>query len=339
MLEKSINTQPGSAWLKCGENFGNKLRGIKIGAASRTPQVSGLSFYAPDFAGKLAEPWLIGEELGENELPMTVPAPALRLHQSPKRAEFLQQHSEILQELERFHFQKVVPVVFETFEFAEPLRLGMYWLRAVAHIGTQFAYGFEFLREGMCGLTPEVLFSVKDGILSTMALAGTGALTGPSLLEDAKETLEHKLVVENIRHDLEAFGTLQMGDTTEKPYGQLKHLHTPITLILERPVSFTQLVELLHPTAALGGWPRDRASAWLAKQSYHLPRRRFGAPFGFVSGEEMLCVVAIRGLQWEGTRALLGAGCGVVKGSVGEREWSELELKREAVRRNLGIVI
>ena len=39
----------------------------------------------------------------------------------------------------------------------------------------KFSYGFEFGGEGMCGVTPELLFSVKDGVLKTMALAGTGA--------------------------------------------------------------------------------------------------------------------------------------------------------------------
>jgi menaquinone-specific isochorismate synthase len=208
----------------------------------------------------------------------------------------------------------------------------------------QISYGFEFEGEGMCGITPEVLFRVREGSLETMALAGTAALGAPSLLDDPKERREHQLVIENLTTELAAWGHVETGPTAERDFGRLKHLHTPIRVRLSRSPEFETLCDILHPTAALGGWPRKPAWQWLSEQPFHRSRRRFGAPFGFVrhddhEGEERFCVVAIRGLQWQGREAQIHAGCGVVEGSVAEREWQELALKREAIHRNLGISI
>jgi menaquinone-specific isochorismate synthase len=170
-----------------------------------------------------------------------------------------------------------------------------------------------------------------------MALAGTGKLDGPNLLDDKKERYEHEVVIEHIVRELGTWGKADVGQTEERAFGMLKHLYTPIQLKLTREISFMDLVVHLHPTAALGGWPRQPAVEWLERQEFHVGRKRFGAPFGYADGDEMMCVVAIRGLQWWGKRARLSAGCGVVEGSVALREWQELELKRRATSHALGL--
>ena len=114
-------------------------------------------------------------------------------------------------------------------------------------------------------------------------------------------------------------------------------MHTPIQVKLQSEPSFAELVARLHPTAALGGWPREAALSWLQSQDFHRRRRRFGAPFGWQKGGDMFCVVAIRCLQWKNSQALLASGCGVVMGSHAEKEWKELALKRRAIIQNLGL--
>jgi menaquinone-specific isochorismate synthase len=252
----------------------------------------------------------------------------------PDRSSFSAIHAEILSGIGESRFQKVVPFVGQEIDFTAPLFWTM-WPNAFSHPGSQFAFGFQMGMEGMCGITPELLFRVKNGRLTTAALAGTGEADGPPLLADKKEMLEHNLVVDSIRSALADLGAMSIGSTIERPYGKLKHLYTPITVELQEPPQFLDLVNRLHPTAALGGLPRMAAMDFLRLRGGE--RKRFGAPFGYSVDNEMVCVVAIRALQWAQTRACLMAGCGVVQGSLAESEWAELTLKRKAAASQLGL--
>ncbi len=333
MLEQARDPHFGTAWMRDS----NGARALRVRDWSSEPSPRGLSFFAPDFGLGQARPWLTGEAL--EWAPVEAALPRLVEYVEPSSASFARLHEEILTRIARGEFSKVVPVVSEKLEFAEALHVEMFARLWREDFPNQFAYGFEFQNEGLCGVTPELLFSVRGGELTTMALAGTGPAGGPSLLEDSKERLEHQLVIDHIVSELRPLGAAETGATIERSFGLLKHLYTPIHLRLKHPVPFMELVVKLHPTAALGGWPRLAAVEWLEKQEFHVARQRFGAPFGFNSDEEMRCVVAIRGLQWQGTRAILAAGCGVVQESQALREWNELALKRRAVRGFLGIEI
>ncbi|MCM2323032.1 MAG: chorismate-binding protein, partial [Oligoflexia bacterium] len=117
---------------------------------------------------------------------------------------------------------------------------------------------------------------------------------------------------------------------------------------LNEAVPFERLARALHPTAALGAFPRPAGWEWLQSRPGARNRKRFGAPFGLLwspgtpgtAGQcelEATCVVAIRNIQWEGERVVLGSGCGLIAESVLEREWDELSLKRESVKRMMGL--
>lgn len=298
-----------------------------------SPPRSGLAFFAPYFSLSDPKPWLIGEE-AQFQTVECIPLPELAAKAEPSSADFERSHEEILARIERGEFQKVVPMVCEELEFSKPLTRDMF---PQAPAENRYSYGFEFGEEGMAGLTPELLFEVSEGKLTTMALAGTGRSDGPSLLDDRKEMHEHSLVIEHIEQELIPFGHVNIACTEERAYGPLKHLFTEIKVDLFREPDFMSLVRALHPTAALGGWPRKPAVDWLEKQDFHTSRRRFGAPFGYIAGENMKCVVAIRGVQWQNNRLMIASGCGVVKESRAINEWRELELKRSSIYRWLGI--
>jgi isochorismate synthase EntC len=319
----------GIAWL----SDSGRTQHLMISGWAAEPPSQGLAFYAPDFALRSVQPWLLGSEC-ESPSVQRASLPALVTRRSPAEAAFRLGHADILQRIARGELAKVVPAVAEELEFAAPLNAAMF---AAESVPGRYSYGFEFLDEGMSGLTPELLFEVDGERLKTMALAGTGRVDGPSLLEDAKEMHEHRLVVEHIVGELNALGALDVGQTVERAFGPIKHLFTPIEVRLKEPARFLDLVVRLHPTAALGGWPRAQALHWLKNDDSAKWRGRFGAPFGYVKNGFMRCVVAIRGVQWQGRKALLASGCGVVKGSVAEREWRELTLKRESTWRGLGL--
>jgi len=64
----------------------------------------------------------------------------------------------------------------------------------------------------------------------------------------------------------------------------------------------------------------------------------FGGPILFrLSPEKIMALVAIRNIEWNSQGIKVGTGGGVVAASQLEREWLELQQKREAVFKSLGM--
>lgn len=246
-------------------------------------------------------------------------------------------HSAVL----RGEFDKIVPVEFETGRLTDGNSLVPWLVARFAAIPAPLApYGWSIGREGVLGATPEPLFSIRSGELTTMALAGTRSLDRVrELLDDPKEQAEHQMVVEDIAEQLTPFGVPEVGPTTVVELPGLAHLKTAIAVRPVRAPGFEEIVAALHPTAALGSAPRNpAAAAWLRRADHGVGRREFGAPFGalFPNGDA-LCLVGIRNVSWSGPQVRIGAGAGVLAGSRMEMERKELARKRDQVRALFGL--
>src|SRR5262249_46645129 len=156
---------------------------------------------------------------------------------------------------------------------------------------------------GLIGATPELLFRSERHSYATMALAGTRPIEhADELLTDAKERLEHRFVGDDIVRRLAPFGNVEIGPRWLRALPSSPHLATQIRFEeyggADR-MSFADMVRRLHPTAALGVWPRTEAGErWLREADRGLKRRTFGAPFGLEREDHSaLAVVAIRNLQ------------------------------------------
>jgi menaquinone-specific isochorismate synthase len=169
-----------------------------------------------------------------------------------------------------------------------------------------------------------------------MALAGTRQKEKftedpESFLRDPKELREHQIVIDDIVERLQTAGTVKVGKTASLELNYLAHLYTPIQMASNDELSFEKLVDLLHPTPALGISPRAQIELL---RKWRDPKDILGAPFG-VRWEKgaYLCVVAIRQLQWDEKFYYIGNGCGIVAESEFDDEWNELKIKRDSVRR------
>jgi menaquinone-specific isochorismate synthase len=116
----------------------------------------------------------------------------------------------------------------------------------------------------------------------------------------------------------------------------LTHLRTPIQLELTQTADTAALVKALHPTPALGAFPKEEGVEWLKAFDSRTPRKHYGAPLGCCYGNSISIVVAIRNVQWTPNGLAIGAGCGVIAESKQEREWNEIQLKTEAIFETLG---
>lgn len=95
-------------------------------------------------------------------------------------------------------------------------------------------------------------------------------------------------------------------------------------------------VEKLHPTPALGGYPKDAALAFIRNEE-PLERGWYAAPVGWMDDQDNgEFVVAIRSGLLDEQKAYLYAGCGIVGDSKPEEEYRETEIKFGPMQHALG---
>lgn len=192
------------------------------------------------------------------------------------------------------------------------------------------------------GSTPERLVHRHGSTITTEALAGSAAVGEAEprqLLSDAKNLLEHSLVVREIVARLERLGA----DVTVPPtpqlkrFGTLTHLHT---FLHARKLASPHVLEIaghLHPTPAVGGIPLEQALEFIgAHESFD--RGRYAGPVGWFDGNgDGELAVALRSGLITGKDIRLYAGAGLVQGSEPEAEWLETDLKFQSFLDALGL--
>ncbi|MBV9893377.1 MAG: isochorismate synthase [Chloroflexi bacterium] len=188
------------------------------------------------------------------------------------------------------------------------------------------------------GATPERLVALHNGTATTMALAGSGprgatperdAQLAESLLHDPKERTEHAVVVEALREDLSPFSTRVIAHAEPRIHTlpNLHHLITPIRAQVRPGFGVLDLVTGLHPTPAVGGYPRANAMA-VIREREELDRGWYAAPLGWVDARgQGEFVVGLRSALLRDGTATLFAGCGIVGDSDPETEYAELGWK------------
>ncbi|MFQ5679213.1 MAG: isochorismate synthase MenF [Gemmatimonadota bacterium] len=198
------------------------------------------------------------------------------------------------------------------------------------------------------GAAPELLGELTGSRFHATAVAGTirrgkdeaedKALAG-RLLTSAKERAEHRIGVSEMRERLArvANGARVDGAPRVVRLNRVQHLRTDLTLDLPEPSHILSLVGALHPTAAVCGYPRERAMRILLDEE-PFDRGWYAAPVGwFDERGEGEFAPGLRSAVLQGDRGWLFAGAGIVEGSVPEREWEETRLKFGPMLQALGV--
>jgi menaquinone-specific isochorismate synthase len=237
-------------------------------------------------------------------------------------------------ELEKVVLSRTCDITFDT--PIEPLD-------ALANLETRYASAYRFLIEpelgsAFFGATPELLIELNGRDFKTAGLAGSikrGATPkdddqlAAQLWSNPKERHEHGLVVDSLRDLLEP-GSREL-IIPEVPgllkLSNIQHLYTPIYGELNADISVLPMVESLHPTPALGGYPRNVAVETIINTEI-ISRGWYASPVGWVDARgDGTFAVAIRSAVSSGNQARLYAGAGIVSESIPEREWDETRLK------------
>ncbi|MFZ5467903.1 MAG: isochorismate synthase [Myxococcota bacterium] len=179
------------------------------------------------------------------------------------------------------------------------------------------------------GATPETLLRLEEDTVHTEALAGSASPRDAERLRTSEKDLrEHRAVVDGIREALSPLtDALEIAAAPELVFlANVVHLRTEIRARRRQGIGLVDLVEVLHPTPAVGGRPRHRALSFLAEHE-GLVRGWYGGAVGWVGASHAELAVALRCALVEEGRARLFVGAGVVRGSTPEGEWRETELK------------
>ncbi len=189
------------------------------------------------------------------------------------------------------------------------------------------------------GATPERLYHRNGKRIQCDAIAGTrprgesdreDLRMGEELLNSAKDRREHRFVIESITEALSAVCDVTMRVANDSPtllkLERVQHLYTRIECTLNNDVSDAQFITALHPTAAVGGYPREGIVDEIGKLE-QFDRGWYAAPVGWISKNTAEFAVAIRSALARKNRLCLYAGAGILNGSNAAAEWEEIENK------------
>jgi isochorismate synthase len=225
-----------------------------------------------------------------------------------------------------------------------PLPLSSVLRRMRAHEPNCTIFSFPVPEGTFFGATPELLIARHGRRVSAHPLAGTiprGATARSDadaqgqLAASAKSQAEHHFVVEDVANALAPF--CEQLDVPAAPtlvaFRSVAHLGTRIEGELTGPTPVLELLEQLHPTAAVGGTPRPAALAFIALGEAN-PRGYWAGPVGWTNatgdGEWMIGIRSAC-LQHQGDVVSLRAGAGIVADSDPQAEADEVNVKLATV--------
>ena len=191
---------------------------------------------------------------------------------------------------------------------------------------------------GMFGASPELLVKVSHSEFSARVLAGTAGrgtdpgvdqAIGAALIESPKNRAEHKFAIDSLVASLSEF-TKEITVDAE-PFSialpNLWHLASDVKAMLSSESTSLQVVNALHPSAAVAGTPRDKALE-VIEEIENVDRGRYAGPVGWLGADgDGVWAIALRGAQLTEGKLTAFAGCGIVAGSDAQAELDEAILK------------
>ncbi len=234
-------------------------------------------------------------------------------------------------------FQKVVLSRKETIDLAN-FDLIATFIKLKQSYPTAFVYCFSHPKVGIwLGATPEQLVKATGAVFETMALAGTqkGQDSNEVVWGD-KEKEEQQFVTDYVVSKLKGVADeVLISDPYSVKAGSLWHIKTTISGVLNSDSGLKKVIELLHPTPAVCGFPKDSSKSFIgANENYD--RSFYTGYLGELNSTSIVkdtantdLFVNLRCMQIEitsksaRTKAHLYVGCGITKDSIPEKEWIE----------------
>jgi len=185
------------------------------------------------------------------------------------------------------------------------------------------------------GATPELLCKIEDNHLQTVSLAGTQPKTENPVWK-AKEIEEQQIVTQYITEKLATFSekvTYTEPQTIQA--GAILHLKTYISAVLNPTSTLSNIVDVLHPTPAVCGFPTYLAQKFIQENEGY--NRTFYTGFlGEIFAKNTAeFYVNLRCLEVLTDAVKLYVGCGITADSNPELEFLETHNKSLTLKKIL----
>lgn len=205
-----------------------------------------------------------------------------------------------------------------------------------------FVYCFFHPKVGIwLGATPEQLLKTNNVIFETIALAGTQKATDlECVIWENKEKEEQQFVTDYI---VEKLSEVASDVLVSKPYsvraGSIWHIKTDISGVLNSQFGLQKVIQLLHPTSAICGLPKEESKAFILENENY-DRTFYTGFLGELNIENktnlfvnLRCMEIDVNSKPEITKINLFMGCGITKDSIPEKEWEESVNKSMTMKR------
>ncbi|WP_374070647.1 isochorismate synthase MenF [Rathayibacter sp. SD072] len=203
---------------------------------------------------------------------------------------------------------------------------------------------WTFAVDGFVGASPETLVGVDHGAITARVLAGTSArgtdaasdaAIAQGLLDSAKDRSEHAFAIASLLRELRPHTSSlsASGEPFTLKLPNLWHLATDVRGTLGDASTALDLVDALHPTAAVAGTPTASALQ-LIDELEPFDRGRYAGPVGWIDGRgDGEWAVGLRSAQIDDDGDLTAwAGAGIVADSDPDAELAETRIKFRPVQ-------
>jgi len=283
----------------------------------------------------IVEKLALPQELPGNGLPTM-----LEQVETPDRAGWAKMMNAALAAIEQNELEKIVLAGNRVLTFTGEINPFHLLKHILKKNGNSFHFGFQFQKGvNFIGMTPECLYQRQGEQIYTEAIAGTRRRGGSTtederladeLLNSDKDLREHRWVKKMIVDRLSPL-CKQIEPTSNEQLLTLSHvlhLHSQFSGILRQDVTDEDVIKALHPTPAVGGYPKKASVERIARLEA-FDRGWYAAPVGWVGRNAAEFAVAIRSALVTGETLRIFAGSGIVSGSDAEAEWEEKRTKEQ----------
>ncbi len=213
-----------------------------------------------------------------------------------------------------------------------------------------YMYFLDLGDRKIAGSSPEMLVRVENRRVETYPIAGTmprgrtgeeDRKLGRELLQDEKERAEHLMLVDLGRNDIgrvARFGSVNVTKFMEiEKYSHVQHIVSEVAGELKPEMDEFDAFRSIFPAGTVSGAPKVRAMEVIEELE---PTRRgiYAGSVGYFSFNHNLdSAITIRTIEFEGKKAYVQAGAGIVADSIPEREYEETLNKGRALLKALEV--
>ncbi|ARM77174.1 anthranilate synthase component I [Acidianus manzaensis] len=267
--------------------------------------------------------------------------------ESMNKQEYEEGVKEILEQIKSGYAFQVVLSRFYRYSYSGDLMRVYYNLRKINP--SPYMFYLKFDNRELIGSSPELLFSLQNGIIESFPIAGTRP-RGESpeedfeleqeLINSEKERAEHLMLVDLARNDIGKVsqpGTVKVPDFmyVEK-YTYVQHIVSRVIGTLRKGYDVTDAIKATFPAGTVSGAPKPMAMNIIENLEPY-KRGPYAGVVGFISSNSAEFAISLRSAFVNRDLIRIQAGAGIVYDSIPEMEFYETEHKLRGLKVSMGV--